>query len=120
MCNNIFDADFAHLKYDIVLCTLTLHHFKEEEIVKILSVFYSNATVGMVINDLQRSTLSYRLFQVVCFVFQLNEMPRKDGLVSILRGFKKKELIDFSEKLRFKKYSIQWKWAFRYQWIITK
>ena len=120
LCNDIFDADFSNLKYDILLCTLTLHHFKEEEILKLVSVFYKNAAVGMVINDLQRSTLSYRLFQVVCFVFQLNEMPRKDGLVSILRGFKKKELIDFSEKLRFKKYSIQWKWAFRYQWIITK
>ena len=47
-------------------------------------------------------------------------MSREDGLVSILRGFKKQELIQFSEKLNFKKYTIHWKWAFRYQWIIQK
>ncbi|MNL86388.1 hypothetical protein D3C87_2150710 [compost metagenome] len=47
-------------------------------------------------------------------------MSREDGLTSILRGFKKEELIRFSEKLNFKKYTIQWKWAFRYEWIIKK
>jgi hypothetical protein len=47
-------------------------------------------------------------------------MSRQDGLISILRGFKKEELLRFSEKLNFKKYKIQWKWAFRYQWIISK
>jgi heme/copper-type cytochrome/quinol oxidase subunit 2 len=108
------------LRYDIVLCTLTLHHFKDNEIKKLLTVFNANATVGIVINDLQRSALSYRLFQVVCFVFRLNDMSREDGLTSILRGFKKQELKQFSEKLELKNYTIQWKWAFRYQWIIKK
>jgi heme/copper-type cytochrome/quinol oxidase subunit 2 len=47
-------------------------------------------------------------------------MSRQDGLTSILRGFKKEELIDFSKKLKLNNYKIQWKWAFRYQWIIEK
>jgi hypothetical protein len=74
----------------------------------------------MVINDLERSALAYRLFQALCFVFRLNEMSKKDGLISILRGFKREELEQFSKKANFKNYSIQWKWAFRYQWIIRK
>jgi hypothetical protein len=45
-------------------------------------------------------------------------MSREDGLTSILRGFKKEELLHFSKKLNFSNYKIQWKWAFRYQWII--
>jgi 2-polyprenyl-3-methyl-5-hydroxy-6-metoxy-1,4-benzoquinol methylase len=119
-CEDIFDKPFEELKYDIVLCTLTLHHFKDEEIIKIMTSFYKNASIGVVVNDLQRSTVSYRLFQSLCFVFQLNNMSRQDGLISILRGFKKEDLLRFSEKLNFKKYKIQWKWAFRYQWIISK
>lgn len=119
-CEDIFDYNFNSLKYDIVLCTLTLHHFKDEEIIKLMSVFYKNASIGIVINDLQRSSISYRLFQALCFVFRLNKMSEEDGLVSILRGFKKDELESFSKRLDFKKYSIQWKWAFRYQWIIKK
>jgi 2-polyprenyl-3-methyl-5-hydroxy-6-metoxy-1,4-benzoquinol methylase len=119
-CEDIFDKPFAKFKYDIALCTLTLHHFKESEIFDIMTVFHTNATVGVIINDLQRSSLAYRLFQSLCFVFKLNTMSREDGLISILRGFKKKELIDFSEKLNFSNYTIKWKWAFRYQWIISK
>jgi 2-polyprenyl-3-methyl-5-hydroxy-6-metoxy-1,4-benzoquinol methylase len=119
-CEDIFDKAFSELKYDIVLCTLTLHHFKESEIFDVMNVFHTNAALGVVINDLQRSSLAYRLFQSLCFVFRLNAMSREDGLVSILRGFKKKELIEFSKKLNFSNYTIKWKWAFRYQWIISK
>lgn len=119
-CEDIFDDKFKDLKYDIVLCTLTLHHFKDAEIIKLVSIFNENARVGIVINDLQRSALAYRLFQVLCFVFRLNKMSKEDGLVSILRGFKKEELENFSKKLGFAKYTIEWKWAFRYQWIIRK
>ena len=119
-CEDIFEDKFTALKYDIVLCTLTLHHFKDAEIIKLVSVFYENANIGIVINDLQRSALAYRLFQVLCFVFRLNKMSKEDGLVSILRGFKKEELEEFSKKIHLKKYFIQWKWAFRYQWIIEK
>ena len=117
-CEDIFDDNFKSLKYDILLCTLTMHHFKDDEIVQLLSIFKSNATIGIVINDLQRSAMAYRLFQVLCVVFRLNKMSKKDGLVSILRGFKKEELEVFSNKLSFQKYTIKWKWAYRYQWII--
>jgi len=99
---------------------LTLHHFKDNEIIQLLNVFNVNSNIGIVINDLQRSAIAYRLFQALCLVFRLNDMSREDGLISILRGFKKVELIDFSEKLKFSNYKIQWKWAFRYQWIISK
>lgn len=119
-CEDIFELDFSQLKCDIILCTLTLHHFKNEEIESLLTTFYANSKLGIVINDLHRSRLAYRLFQIICFLFQLNSMSREDGLTSILRGFKKEELVTFSKKLDFKKYKIQWKWAFRYQWIIAK
>lgn len=120
LCKDVFDEPFSKLKYDIVLCTLTLHHFKEDEIMKLMTLFYANSTIGIVINDLHRSAVAYRLFQALCWVFRLNEMSREDGLTSILRGFKKEELIRFSENLHFSNYKIQWKWAFRYQWIIRK
>lgn len=119
-CEDIFDTPFNELKYDIALCTLILHHFKGDEIIKLMTILNTNSRIGIVINDLQRSSISYRLFQVICFLFGLNKMSREDGLVSILRGFKKEELAQFSKELNLKKYKIQWKWAFRYQWIISK
>ena len=118
LCEDIFTMDLRKLDSDVIVCTLTLHHFKDDEIIQILNLFKISTKVGIVINDLQRSAVAYRLFQLLCLIFGLNRMSREDGLISILRGFKKQELIDFSEKLNFKKYSIDWKWAFRYQWII--
>jgi len=119
-CENVFGKAFEELKCDIILSTLTLHHFKDDEIMELMTVFNANSQIGIVINDLHRSIISYRLFQVLCFVFQLNTMSRKDGLISILRGFKKEDLIHFSKKLKFTNDKIQWKWAFRYQWIVKK
>ncbi len=115
---DITGDQFSSIKADVFLCTLTLHHFDDKEILKILSTLKINANVGIVINDLQRSALAYRLFQMVCFIFRLNTMSREDGLLSILKGFKRRELMAFSEQLGFIS-TLKWKWAFRYQWIIT-
>ncbi|MFB9079317.1 methyltransferase domain-containing protein [Flavobacterium procerum] len=119
-CMDIFSEEFKTLKYDIVLCTLTLHHFTNEEILNIITIFNRNAKTGIIINDLHRSKLAYRLFELICVLFNLKKMSRKDGLVSILRGFKRNELEEFSKKLNLKNYTLNWKWAFRYQWIIAK
>jgi len=118
-CVDIFSEDFKTLKFDIIVCTLTLHHFTNEQILNIITTFRDNAKTGIIINDLHRSKLAYRLFELICFIFKLNRMSRQDGLVSILRGFKKNEIEEFSKKLNLKNYNINWKWAFRYQWIIT-
>lgn len=119
-CIDIFSETFKNISYDIVLCTLTLHHFSNDEILNIITIFNKNAKAGIIVNDLHRSKLAYRLFELICVIFNLKKMSREDGLVSILRGFKKDELEDFSKKLNLKNYTIHWKWAFRYQWIITK
>jgi len=119
-CMDIFSDDFNQLKYDIVLCTLTLHHFTTNQIADVMHTLNKNAVIGIVVNDLHRSKIAYRLFELIGVVFNLNDMSRNDGLISILKGFKKNELEHLSEKLNLKNYSINWKWAFRYQWIITK
>ena len=113
LAEDIFLYDFSKYNIDIALITLTLHHFKNDEIIKIMKVIYNIIKKGIVVNDLQRSKLAYRLFQMLIFIFRLEKMTANDGLISILRGFKRKDL-------GLKKYSIKWKWAFRYQWIIEK
>jgi 2-polyprenyl-3-methyl-5-hydroxy-6-metoxy-1,4-benzoquinol methylase len=118
LCEDIFSINAEKMNADVIVCTLTLHHFTESEIISILKVFKKCAKLGIIINDLQRNAVAYRLFQLLCVTFRLNKMSREDGLTSILRGFKKEELVAFSDKLNFKKYSIHWRWAFRYQWII--
>lgn len=117
---NIFSESYKEQKFDIVLCTLTLHHFQDKEITSILNIFYRQAHLGIVINDLHRSREAYYLFQGFCRLFIRNEIARKDGLISILRGFKKKDLEIFALDVPARHQEISWRWAFRYRWIIKK
>jgi hypothetical protein len=113
---DIFSDEFESLQYDVVLTTLFLHHFKEEEIINILSTTKKKAKFGIVVNDLHRNPLAYYLFKLICLTIK-NKMIIEDGLTSILRGFKRKDLENFSKELKVTP-QIKWKWAFRYQWII--
>lgn len=115
---DIFSDEFKALDYDVVLCTLFLHHFKDEELVSFLKPTLENAKKGIVVNDLHRHKLAYYLFKFIG-LFIKNEMVREDGLTSILRAFKRTDLEQISNQIKAKK-TIQWKWAFRYQWILKK
>lgn len=117
---NVFSKWYKKQTYDIVLCTLTLHHFQNNEIEELLDTFYRQARLGVVINDLHRSKQAYILFKAFCKVFINNKIAKEDGLTSILRGFKKKDLKNFAAGIPAKKQKIRWKWAYRYQWIIDK
>lgn len=119
ICADIFEEIKQAKLYDVILCTLTLHHFKNEEIITLMNAFNAQTKLGMVVNDLHRSKVAYFLFTMLCFIFRLNKMSKDDGLVSILRGFKKKELQAYAQQLNFRSYILKWKWAFRYQWIIS-
>ncbi|MFV8225813.1 methyltransferase domain-containing protein [Christiangramia aquimixticola] len=117
---NIFSKEFQELEIDVLLCTLTLHHFKDEQITGLLKNFYDQAKIGVVINDLQRSKTAYVLFQAFCAVFVRNQIAVKDGLISILRGFKKEDIKKYMNSIQVPNYRINWKWAFRYLWVIQK
>ena len=54
---DIFSEEFKKQTYDVVLCTLFLHHFKNEELISFLKPTVQKATIGVVVNDLHRHRL---------------------------------------------------------------
>ena len=113
---DIFSEAFKNRKFDVVLATLFLHHFKEAQLVSFLGNTLKQTKIGIVVNDLHRHKLAYYLFMLLS-VFIKNNMIIEDGLTSVLRGFKRNELVHISNKLKVKP-QISWKWAFRFQWIL--
>jgi len=105
---------------DIIICTLTLHHFSNTQIKKILQKSIAMVSTAIIINDIHRSIWSYYLFKLFSAFFIKGYVAKNDGLVSIKRGFKKRELIQFSKELQLKKYQLHWRWVFRYRWVIIK
>lgn len=115
---NVRSPEFKEIKYDIALCTLFLHHFEDEVALNFVETMVQNASMGVVINDLHRHPLAWYLFNLITLGMS-NKMAREDGLLSILKGFKRKDLEFFAGKINCKS-TIQWRWAFRYQWLILK
>ncbi len=115
---DIFSNEFKRSQFDVVLATLFLHHFKEDQLVSFLETTSKQAKIGVVVNDLHRHKMAYYLFKLLS-VFIANKMIVNDGLISVLRGFKRKELVTISKKINIQP-QISWKWAFRFLWIIKK
>ena len=115
---DIFSEEFDQLEYDVILATLFLHHFKNDKLVSFLNPVVEKAKLGVVINDLHRHKLAYYLFKLLCITIK-NKTIIEDGLTSVLRGFKRRELKEISQQVNAN-YQIRWKWAFRFQWILFK
>ena len=115
---DIFSEAFKNRKFDVVLATLFLHHFKEEQLVSFLGNSLQQAKIGIVVNDLHRHKLAYYLFLLLS-IFISNKMIIEDGLTSVLRGFKQIDLEKIAKKINVQP-QISWKWAFRFLWIIKK
>ncbi|MBT8299233.1 MAG: methyltransferase domain-containing protein [Maribacter sp.] len=117
---DILSAAYSEFGCDIVMTTLTLHHFKDVEIRNFVQKFTALAAIGVVINDLHRSAWAYYLFKGFSLIFIKTKVARKDGLTSIRKGFLKSDLRGMSKSLTDVEHQIAWKWAFRYVWIIRK
>ncbi|MGC1631153.1 MAG: methyltransferase domain-containing protein [Gelidibacter sp.] len=113
---DVFSEAFKAIAYDVIITTLFLHHFKETQVLQLLNHLLRTATIGVVVNDLERHRLAYYLFKLITIPVT-NKMIIEDGLTSVLRGFKRKELVDLSKQLNIR-YQLKWKWAFRYQWVL--
>lgn len=103
---------------DVIICILTLHHFRDQEILKFMRQFVDLAKVAVIVNDLQRSKIAYQLFRLFSRIFIKSHIAKNDGLVSIASAFKKHELKKVAQQLEIKHSEITWKWAFRYLWLI--
>ena len=79
------------LEYDIVISSLFLHHFSEEDLETLFSTIRERATIGMIMSDLRRSPLNYGLIWLTTHLMSRSKMIRFDGLVSAKAALTKNE-----------------------------
>jgi len=83
---------FADGAFDVVHCSLALHHFREDDARVLLSEIARTAGHGFIVCDLRRSWVAYGLIYVLTRFLTDNRMTRNDGPVSVLRAFTGREL----------------------------
>lgn len=114
---DIFSPAYSLQGVDIVTFNLCLHHFREEEIRHLLHKCREAGVRAVLINDLHRHWLAYYLFELVCWVFRSPRIARLDGLLSIRKGFTRRELRRLAGDLGVRDHLLRWRWAFRYQCV---
>jgi 2-polyprenyl-3-methyl-5-hydroxy-6-metoxy-1,4-benzoquinol methylase len=87
-----FSLPFADGSFDIVLCAKTLHHFSEEDTVRLLKEMGRMAAFGYIIMDLRRSWVAWLLISLLARLFSQNRLTRHDGPMSVLRSYTVPEL----------------------------
>ena len=77
-------------KFDYAMGSMTFHHFTDDEIDTLLTHLRGFVRRAVLINDLHRCLANY----IACFLLALplDREIRHDGLLSIRRGFKPREL----------------------------
>ncbi len=118
---NVFDIDAKNEnKYDWATMSLFCHHFTDEELISIFKNVLKLTSKGFIINDLHRNPIAYYSIYFLTRLFNGSYLVKNDAPLSVLRGFKKQELIVLLEKAGIKNYRIKWQWAFRFQVIVEK
>jgi ubiquinone/menaquinone biosynthesis C-methylase UbiE len=85
------DLPFPDSSVDIVSCCLFLHHLEPPQIMRYLAEAQRVARVAVVINDLERSAIHYRLSQLNRIIDR-SRISRHDGPVSVRRAYTRGEL----------------------------
>ena len=82
-----FSLPFEDGSFDIVMCANTLHHYGEEDAVRLLKEIQRVAAIGYIVKDLRRSWVAWSLITVLTRIFTRNRLTRHDGPLSVLRSY---------------------------------
>jgi ubiquinone/menaquinone biosynthesis C-methylase UbiE len=82
---------FPDASVDVVSCCLFLHHLEPPQIKRYLAEAHRVARIAVIINDLERSALHYRLAQLNR-VIDRSRISRHDGPASVRRAYTYNEL----------------------------
>ncbi|MCS6973073.1 MAG: methyltransferase domain-containing protein [Cyclobacteriaceae bacterium] len=118
LSENIFSYSFRKRKFDIVLATLFFHHFTSAELVQIFRQLLYQTRIGIVVNDLHRHPLAYHSIRLLTTLFSRSDMVKYDAPLSVLRGFTRDEIEEIMKEAGIHTFTLNWKWAFRWQVII--
>ena len=95
---NAFVLPFSDNQFDYAICSLFLHHFKNDQAMKILRELNRVARREVVAIDLHRHPVAYYFYTTIGSLLFHNRLIREDGALSILRGFKPAELNELAEQ----------------------
>jgi SAM-dependent methyltransferase len=93
-----FRLPFRPASFDIVHCSLFLHHFEDDAVVALLQSFGEVARAAVVVNDLERHPLAYFFLPWTRSILRWDPITVHDGPISVQAAFLESELRDLAVK----------------------
>ncbi|MDF2530091.1 MAG: SAM-dependent methyltransferase [Gammaproteobacteria bacterium] len=115
---DVFSTEFSTLHFDIITMNSFCHHLNNSEMIKALVQLSRQARVAIIINDLQRHRISYYAIKWLAKCLNFSKLAQHDGPLSVLRAFRKQELVNILKQANIHHYSISWRLLFRWQVIV--
>lgn len=103
-----------HTQYDIVLCTLFIHHLADAECLRLLSGMAGAARRLMIVDDLSRGWLGLGLAQVGCRLLSSSAVVRVDGPRSVRAAFTPSEAVQLARAAGWRDVSVARHWPERF------
>ena len=83
--------------FDVVLLSLTLHHFERDDQIRALRAAARTARLAVVVNELERGLPNYIGARLLAHTrWRGNRLTRHDGPLSVLRAFRMAELSEIA------------------------
>ncbi|HTS76788.1 MAG TPA: methyltransferase domain-containing protein [Bryobacteraceae bacterium] len=97
-----FALPFPPKSFDYVFCSLFLHHFTDEEIVRLLAGFAGVARKKVLAIDLERNPVAYYFLPWTKWIFGWDAVTVNDGPISVEAAFRARELAELAARAGFK------------------
>jgi len=84
---DVLALPFRENSFDLVINSLSLHHFSWEKAVAILNAMYKISRLGVIVNDLHRSRIAHAAIFLLTRLLTKNRLTRYDAPVSVMNAF---------------------------------
>ncbi len=116
---DVLALPFRDRSFDVVMCSLFAHHFPTPVVARFLVAMHGISRRGVIVNDLHRHPLAYAGIWTLTRVFPAGPIVRNDGPLSVRRAFVRDDF-DELERLTRLRFTVRWRWAFRWQVVIPR
>jgi SAM-dependent methyltransferase len=113
ICGDALQLPFPNDSIDVVMCSQVLHHFAGDDATTLIREMNRVARVRVVVSDLRRSWIAAAGIWVMSFPLRFHAVSRHDGVVSVMRGFTGKELVDTVQQAISRRPVAHRRWGFR-------
>ena len=108
------DLHYEDDAFDIVLLSLTLHHFEHADQIRALREAARVGRTAVIVNELERSLPSYLGARFLAVTrWRSNRLTRHDGPLSVLQAFTPRELRAVAAAAGLRVASVRRRWLFR-------